>query len=472
MNCVELFSRHSAETPDRCALWMTSGSRVTFGELERQASAIQTGLLTRGMRPGTPALVFLDLSAELYATVIALLGLGCPIVLVEPWLSVDRIQGFLSEIKPGAFLTGSLGRLWGLRIPAVRDIPLLIEPSKIQPKASDPRLRTESVSPEHLGILTFTSGTSGGTPKGVTRLQGYLLDQLKIFEKRLQPGSVDWCIFANFAIANLGLGITSLIMDRKWSHKGFKAIADLPETLQPRSLTCGPAFLKRLLDEGNFYPQLQEVHVGGALTDCALFEEAFDRLPSTHFTHVYGSTEAEPVALMDARKAVVMSREQGLQQTLALGLRVPEVHCSIEPEALWVTGPHVCRKYWGNSPENSLHKRADSSGRVWHCMGDRISQSPDGVLWYRGRSGQRASDFEDEQKSYSLLGHTQAFIHRDRNGEAWLLGEGVVGNERELRGAIPGLRGIEELKILRDSRHRARIDRTLSIRKGARWLAG
>jgi acyl-coenzyme A synthetase/AMP-(fatty) acid ligase len=470
MNCVETFFRHSREAPNRCALWLPSGLQVSFGDLQDQARRIQMELLSLGLKPGDPAILFLDLSSELYASVIALLALGCPILLVEPWLSVEKIETFVQSVAPRAFITSSLGKLWALRIPALRRIAITFDPAGALSSHSQKSFHLESVEASHLGILTFTSGTSGGIPKGVVRTHGYLLEQLQIFSRRLQPSSVDWCIFANFAIANLALGITSIITDRGWSSSILKKIAQLPGDLKPRSLTCGPAFLEKILSLGGDYSSLHSIHVGGALTDCSVFEHAFRALPETHFTHVYGSTEAEPVALMDAREAVRLSRQAGSTQTLVVGRPIPEIRTLTDSSGLWVSGPHVCPRYWGDTPENKTHKRIDPQGGSWHCMGDRVRADPEGRLWYRGRAFQAESDFEAEQRSYSILGHTRAFVHRDLLNRAWFLGEGAVGNEKKLRAALPFLYGIEDVKVFRDARHHARIDRKKTIIKGAPWL--
>lgn len=470
MNCVETFSRHSREAPKRCALWLPSGVQVSFGDLHDHARRIQAELLSTGLIPGEPALLFLDLSRELYASVIALLGLGCPILLVEPWLSVEKIEAFVQSVGPHAFVTSTLGRLWSLRIPSLRKIPIIFDPSARLPSHSNADFCLESVEESHLGILTFTSGTSGGQPRGVTRTHSYLLEQLQVFSRRMKPSTVDWCIFANFAIANLGLGLTSIITDRGWSSQTLKRISQLPSDLQPRSLTCGPGFLDRVLSTGANYSSLESIHVGGALTDCSLFERAFAAFPETEFTHVYGSTEAEPVALIDAREAVRQSRASGWSQTLAVGTPIPEIMTQSDSSGLWVSGPHVCPRYWGDTQENRTQKRVDADGRTWHCMGDRMRLDTKGALWFSGRAFQSENDFLAEQKSYSFLGHCNAFIHRDALNRAWLLGEGAVGHEKTLRRELPFLYGVEDLIILRDARHRARIDRKQTLQKGAPWL--
>jgi hypothetical protein len=300
-----------------------------------------------------------------------------------------------------------------------------------------------------------------------------LLKQLEALEANLEHHQVDWCIFANFALANLGSGRTTILMSPKWD---FSEITRLPQHLQPESLTCGPAFLNAMLNwaekSKHRLSSLKSIHVGGALTDCSLFERAFGFFGTAEITHLYGSTEAEPVARMDARLAVQMSRQAGYQQTLVLGRPVTQIHTQIESDALWISGDHVCPNYWGDHPDNHTHKRTDTQGLRWHNMGDRVTQDASGVLWYRGRSFQSRDDFELEQRCYADLGPTRALIHRDAHSRAWLLGEGVVGAEKLLRSKHPQIFGIEDLKIVQDARHRARIDRNQTLRKGAPWLAG
>lgn len=453
MNCVQRFSIHAGNDPDRCALWLPGPGGITYGELAGRTAGIQRELLAAGIRPRDPVLLLLGLGFELYASVAALLALGCPVVLVEPWLSAGRIQRIIEGVAPRGFLAGPMGRVWGMRIPAIRRIPVKLNPARM--RAGKPNtLKIEELEPGHPGILTFTSGTTAGAPRSIVRSQGYLLSQLEVLEKTFETQSVDWCIFANFALANLGMGRTSLLMPPGWRH--FAEVARLPESLKPRSLTCGPAFLERLIRQRSLPASLQSIHVGGALTDCSTFERAFEALPRAKFHHVYGGTEAEPVAMMDARESVHASREAGYLQALALGRPVPAIRHRINEQGLWVSGPHVA--------SNS------SSGGGWHAMGDRVTQDAQGRLWFAGRVTQTATDFELEQQVYATLGHTRAFLHRGER--LWLLGEGVVEMESRIRRRHPEIFGIEDLHIYRDARHRARIDRAFSIKRGAPWLVG
>ena len=171
-----------------------------------------------------------------------------------------------------------------------------------------------------------------------------------------------------------------------------------PAELQPETLNCGPAFLLRLFDSAKL-SGLKSIHVGGALTDCWIFERGFQHWPEAHSCHIYGGSEVEPVAIADARIAVEQSRKRGFFQTLYLGRPVEEIKAKVEPQGLWVAGPHVCPEYLGNPEENRLLKKKDSHGVLWHFMGDRIQEDSTG-WWYQERSGQSVEDFQLEQTVY------------------------------------------------------------------------
>ena len=93
----------------------------------------------------------------------------------------------------------------------------------------------------------------------------------------------------------------------------------------PTSLTCGPAFLLQLIKSNFPFPSLNRFHIGGALTDLWILEKGFKKWPKANWIHTYGSSEAEPVALCDAKEAVLQSKKRGGFQTLYLGRPVEEI---------------------------------------------------------------------------------------------------------------------------------------------------
>lgn len=471
MNCVQLTLDHVAESPHRPAIWLpgaSAGSLTTFAELYTLANAMQHALVAAGVQSGDLILVQDRLSVRLYAAVFAILAIGATVVLIEPWMPARDIESATRAVSPKFFVSGWLGKLWGLRYRAIRSIPHKLNIRSLLQPASGWKLVVEDTDADSPAIITFTSGTTG-TPKGVVRTQGALLQQHQVLNRSLKTTELagpDLCIFANFVLSNLASGRPSLLLPNPWQPRLLRQIDQLPPSLQPDSLTCGPAFLSHLTQHAAL-SGLKSVHVGGALTDCRIFERAFERWPHAHWKHLYGSTEAEPVAVADAQTAVSLSREKGYFQTLFLGNPVPEIAYRSDQRGLWVHGPHVCGPYLGNEEANRTDKHTDEAGRDWHFMGDRIgTRERDDAWWYRGRANQPESDFELEQSVYTALQSSNCFVHRTPAGEALLLGE-IDPNIQ-----LPGIDRIVRTRIVRDRRHRSRIDRHRSLTRGAKWALG
>ncbi|MCM2280668.1 MAG: AMP-binding protein [Bdellovibrionaceae bacterium] len=469
MNCIELLTHQAAEYPDKMAIWVPGSNALSFRQLLDLSARSQNLFRAQGVVAGDHVLLIDSLGPRLYASVAGLLAMGVCVVLVEPWMPIAEIERVIRIANPKLFLANTLGRLWGLRVPAVRAIPKWAHVKEITQVTGAQSLRIEEMPVDAPGILTFTSGTTG-KPKGVVRQQGYLVHQHRVLSQRLglenHPGP-DLCIFANFALANLASGRGSIVIPPRWNTRLLRSLESLGADRRPESLTCGPAFLLRLMSAGpmsSVSTSLRSIHVGGALTDCWIFEKAFSHFPQAHFSHVYGSSEAEPVAVADAHEAVRLSRARGYFQTLHLGQPVPEIRAELDANGVWVTGPHVCPRYLGNEEENRLNKRTDASGHIWHFMGDRVRGDQDG-WWYAGRSSQDERIFDLEQRMYSALGSSKAFIHIENSETVACIENAkrrVEKLPRETRDLVFASMKIYDVSIHRDRRHRARIDRAAS----------
>ena len=80
------------------------------------------------------------------------------------------------------------------------------------------------------------------------------------------------------------------------------------------------------------------------------------------------------------------------------------------------------------------------------------------MAWYHGRDFQLASEFELEQAVYSLTGKTASFVKKE-DEQFHLYGELNDEEINQIMRAYPTINQVTKLKIQRDPRHRARIDR-------------
>jgi hypothetical protein len=305
------------------------------------------------------------------------------------------------------------------------------------------------------------------------RSQSFLIHQHRVIAEALNLekfSGPDLCTFPNFVLENLASGRCSLIVPPKWRRKDLREFDSFLKEHQPVTLTCGPAFL-RILTESNLFSSLKSINFGGALADCNLIEQAITRWPEAVLTHVYGSSEAEPVSLSEARISLANSRQKGLFQMLHVGAPIKAIQARLEPDHLWVAGPHVSPFYLGDEEANLRQKRKDEMGVIWHDMGDRVQAAEEG-WWYAGRSNQPLQEFNLEQRIYSFLQSSSSFVFREKNGKTFLCGEGIKSRKKELLGQFPEIDNLLEIKIFRDRRHRARIDRLTSLKRGAKWIGG
>lgn len=474
MNCVERYFRSEFCHDTRPAIVFFDGisslnnekKTVSFQQLTRNAIRAQVVLRNKGLGKGDAVLLFESPSPNMYAMLLGMLALGIRIMLVEPWMPLKKIDRLIQSVGPKGFMAGRIGKMWGLRSRQCRKIEYWFTSGELQKVTLDEtkEVHIERMDPDDNAIMTFTSGTSGN-PKGVHRRHKFLIDQAAILRKYLRYDGhpkLDLTIFTNVALLNLGLGKGSLLIPPRWPKGALKDLDKLGQDYQVDTLAAGPAFLAKLMRFAKA-SSLQSFHMGGALADCDLYEKAFSHWPEAKFTHVYGSSEAEPIALCDLKVAVAVSKEKGRFQTLFLGRPVEEVKLELHPNELWVTGPNVAPLYEGDEEANRKNKRLDANGVLWHNMGDRVSQDDQG-LWYQGRSFQKDEDFRLEQEIYQKLQHSKCFVHRVET-EIHLVGELSSEDRRKIDRYHKKFEKIINTKIYRDKRHRSRIDRKKTLKK-------
>jgi acyl-CoA synthetase (AMP-forming)/AMP-acid ligase II len=396
-----------------------------------------------------------------------LLGLGVRVVLVEPHLPLHQIQTTVQSVIPRAFIAGIPGKIWGARIPAIREIPHWTSTATIfnnSRSALFSKLQAFQVPDSHPGIITFTSGTSLGHAKGVVRTHGILFSQTSIIDRFISqnqnlPVRPDLTVFPNLVLANLARGQGSVLVRPDWRLNLKQIEAALPSTL-----SAGPGFLRSLLDTGMSLSSFQSIHIGGASTDLKLLQKLIERAPQARILQVYGSTEAEPVAISDAADVILRSKERGYFQSSYIGAPISEIQThDFQDQDLWIAGPHVCRHYIGNDDENRRSKRKREDGILFHRMGDRVEKNKD-HWWYQGRITQELAHFELEQKLYVESQSSRSFLHATKNG-LWWVGEAVEEAYKKLPAnvACEIVRAVN-FPIVLDKRHRARIDRTQTIK--------
>ncbi len=435
MNVCELLRSGAAESPDTPAIIDVRRGRDrvrSFAALETASARVAGLLRAAGLRSGDGVLVLLPMSADLYVALLAVFRLGMVALILDPSAGREHVEQCCALYPPRALIAGARAHLLRLVSPALRRIPLKFSVGLPVPGApSWTRIdRTTYVpgirpcDPATPALLTFTSG-SNGRPKAAVRSHGFLLAQHRALRQSLDlaPGEVHLTTLPIFVLANLASGSTSLIPDidlRRPDAIRPARLAEQVRTHKPGRLTASPALLERMADHcvrrGIVFPSLRTVFTGGGPVFPRLSMALGRIAPSADIVTVYGSTEAEPIALCaqgtpDAGDADAMDRGAGLPA----GVPVPSIRLRIlpdrwgrpiapytdaewanaylppgEPGEIVVSGDHVLGGY--------LHGEGDGETKFtvgttrWHRTGDAGYLDTRGRLWLVGRCAARIDD--------------------------------------------------------------------------------
>lgn len=413
MNIASLLT--AVADPDRPALILPAGpnSVITFRELDERSARLAAGFHALGLRTNDRVILLAPVSLNLYLSLIALFRLGAAAVFLDPqagWRGLNQ-AGELAQAR--AFI-GTRTALW-LRsfVPALRKISILI-PAEGNSSSSlgrlirdhAPRPEISEVEPETPALITFTAGsTNADGPRGVMRTHRLLAAQHAAIARALPPHAddIDLPSFPIVILHNLAAGVTSVIPDFPFRRpqavrpeRVLRQIADHRVTTASGS----PAYWQPIADHcaaNNLTLPLRRILIGGAPVMPGLVQQLSRLAPRAEILGVYGSTEAEPVALMPAGE--VLGETSALTANgagIPLGHPVSDICVKIldrdrkeqPPDVtgeIWVAGEHVARAYLSNPQADAANKHHDGQGLIWHRMGDFGYKDRAGRLWLTGR---------------------------------------------------------------------------------------
>lgn len=432
-NLLQPFLDQVAARPDQIAILESrSGEdhQVSFKDLDQRAAATAGALRRIGIRKGFRVLLLYRLSIDLYIAILALFRIGACVVLIDPGsgkpafrsaLKRSRCQAVLADWRLGwlRFLGHPVGGInIGVAMGGVAPgwhswRSLNSKPGEAMPVAD--------VSPDHPALLTFTSGSTG-EPKGIIRSHAFLLCQRACLAETLhfKPGQRDLTTLPVFVLAHLGSGVTSILAEADLRRPGFVDPAPVlgqMKRLRPDRCGAAPAFLNRLLEgaraTGQTLDSFRRVYTGGGPVTLPFLQQLADFCPHARVFALYGSTEAEPIALMPIEDLPTPSEDIALPG-LPTGIVAPDLDCRIirdhwgspvqpQTEAAWqalqlppletgeilVAGPHVVQGYLNShgDTETKIHQ----DGKVWHRTGDAGYFDAEGRLWLCGRCSAKVS---------------------------------------------------------------------------------
>jgi acyl-CoA synthetase (AMP-forming)/AMP-acid ligase II/alpha-beta hydrolase superfamily lysophospholipase len=406
--------------PERDAIVAYRGRGVTrlrFGDLTARIAAVAAGLAARGIGPGDRVLLFVPMSPELYVALLAVLHRGACAVFVDAWAGRARLDAAVRQARPRAFLAVPKAHWLKALSPALRAVPVsLVARPGLAGLGDVAAVPAEVVTEDDHALVTFTTGSTGA-PKAAARSHGFLWAQHQALNAHLglTPGDVDLPTLPVFVLNNLAVGATSVLCDFDPRRPAEIDPARVRAQIVEAGVTTtsgSPAFYERLggwcARRGLTLP-VRALFTGGA----PVFPRLVRLLRETTqgVVHVvYGSTEAEPIAGIEAGAMLDAMRGAGAEG-LCVGAPVHEIELRLVrptdgPVALdgrgwaaWdvapgavgevvVAGRHVLAGYL-DAPEADRANKVRDGARVWHRTGDAARLDPSGRLWLMGRISRR-----------------------------------------------------------------------------------
>ena len=285
----------------------------SFRDLGALVTETADELRAQGAGPGVAVALKAENGLRALAVAAATLELGATLVLLHPRLTAGEEKALLEEARPRVLVAersvaslpgaASLPKVASLSaLPKVVSLPgaaSLPEVASLSGAASLPEvisLPGAAAFPEQVGVVMFTSGTSG-KPKGAQLSRRALIAAAQASAENLpvRPGDrwllcLPLCHIGGLSILlRCLLGRGSVVLAPRF--RADEVLAQIEEH-RPTLLSVVPTMLHALLeaDRGNLLASLRAVLVGGAAAAPALLERCASRGVLALTT--YGLTEA------------------------------------------------------------------------------------------------------------------------------------------------------------------------------------
>ena len=456
---LDHFAAAAARFPDRIAIVDGRGRETSFAALQARADGFAARWRDQGIGPGDRVLIARPVDADLYASLAALWILGAVAVLPEPAMGLTGLRHAARITAPKAFCAGGWYRALKFLLPELWRVKTLGArpgaPAQLLPAALE----------GDIALISFTSGSTG-QPKAIPRSHAFLMAQHGAIAPLLHSDAPqrDLVAFPVFTLINIAAGQTSVLPGWKMSRLAALAPQHLRDWMQRQRVTRAliPPSLCEKLAEAGMPPDLHSIFTGGG----PVFPDLLARLHGPRVTCVYGSTEAEPIAHLDAQEITpadqaAMSQGAGL----LVGRPVPGLHLRIREDEIQVAGGHVNPGYL--NPNHDTENKLREDGLIWHRTGDAGRLDAEGRLWLLGRLGSAVTirgaprfPFQIEIAARQWPGVTQAALVQGRAGPVLALaGDAAKLPDWQAAAGALGIATVRHLERLpMDRRHGSKID--------------
>ena len=325
---------------------------------------------------------------------------GVPYVPINYRLTADEIDALLARVTPAYLVTDDdqIGRFQGREGVDARSRDAFLTVARA---GGDPH-EQRSMDPEDVGVLLFTSGTTG-TPKAAVlrhrHLVSYIVSSVEFMSAQEDDAALV-CV-PPYHVAGIAAALSSVYAGRRVVQlANFSADAWI-ETARSEHITTAfvvPTMLARIVAalEGEStagMPHLQSLSYGGGKMPLSVIESAMALFPDTDFTNAYGLTETSSTITVlgpDEHRAAMAATDDAVRRRLvSVGVPLPGVEIEIRDDEgnalpagergeIHVRGEQVSGEY------EDRGSTVDAAG--WFPTRDAGFRDDEGYLYLDGRA--------------------------------------------------------------------------------------
>ncbi|HEX7649791.1 MAG TPA: amino acid adenylation domain-containing protein, partial [Noviherbaspirillum sp.] len=425
--CIHrLFEQGVVAHPDAPAV-VDGGATLSYREMNRRAEGVARYLHLSGAA-GRRVGVCMDRSAGLVAAMLGIMKAGSVYVPIDPAYPAERIEFMVQDSAVAVLLVGENKPLPASLQPSV---PTAMVESLIDAGGPSGFAFDDVQAPAY---IIYTSGSTG-RPKGV------LVSHRNLFYSLLANGNLMEFTGSDSmpTIGSQAFGVSLLEILLPLTRGGVVQIvrkadgADIARLIDVTNdvtvLHAVPSVMRQWLEvllsrQGNDYPHLRLLLVGGESVPEGLLRKLREWRPSMRLLELYGMTESTIVcssfaAIADASAHYCIGKPHPTARFYVMNRRAQLQPVGV-PGELYIGGPSIALAYL-NQPEMTAERFVANpfvAGDRLYKTGDRVRQLADGNFEFLGRvdhqvslRGARIEMGEIETLATSVPGVRQVIAH-------------------------------------------------------------
>lgn len=409
MNLASIIEGH----PDDAPALISRGRVTSYGALREQVAALRSGLAAEGVGEGDAVVIAVGNKRHFVVAYLAVVGLGAVAVPLHPTSPRPELAHQATAVGAVAAIVGQMAEpawrsLQRADVPSLRFV-MYCEP--VQPIGDDDRgpwpswspatlaaqalveTPRRDVSPDHVAVLMFTSGTAGA-PRAAMLTHGNLLANLDQIRRSPDPIVASDVVYGVLPLshifglnvvlgATLAAGATLLLVQRFDPSTFVDSLVQRGVTVVPGAPPLWAALAQQPAVDPAAFRSVRLALTGAAKTPLEVLSALRDRF-GLEVAEGYGLTEASPVVTSSAG----LPLRPGSVGRVVEGVELRVVDESGDDVLLgdvgelWVRGPNVFAGYL-NDPQATA-RVIDHQG--WLHTGDLGTVDDDGYVYLVDRA--------------------------------------------------------------------------------------